>query len=122
MEVKIKQYESYLAQAIKSPHQTGLSKTELISYHQNMLQQFQHERLIHLLVTFFFAAITLALLYFVLEIFMWYDSALYLYFIPVYVLTVVLFVLTGFYIKHYYFLENHIQSLYKYTEKLYNIK
>ena len=38
--------------------------------------------------------------------------------IPLYVLALILVILTGFYVKHYYFLENHIQGLYKYIEEL----
>lgn len=38
--------------------------------------------------------------------------------IPLYVLALILVILTGFYVKHYYFLENHIQGLYKYIKEL----
>ena len=41
--------------------------------------------------------------------------------LPLYILLAIMVILTGFYVKHYYVLENHIQALYKYTEKLHDI-
>ena len=62
---------------------------------------FQHERLIHLIVTMFFALFTIILIYFSFS-----NAAFSL-------IALALIVLLGFYIKHYYFLENSVQYLYK---------
>ena len=70
--------------------------------HRIHIQFFQHERLVHLLVTITFALLTFAsifLLYFA------FSPALLL-------LTLLLFCLLIPYISHYYFLENNVQKLY----------
>ena len=81
-----------------------------------MVQNFQHERLIHLIVTLFFSGIALVLLGFLAYDIAYYGFALEL--LPFYVLTIIVVILSGFYIKHYYFLENHVQGLYKYNKIL----
>lgn len=61
---------------------------------------FQHERLIHLIVTLFYAML---LLFFLVLI-----SLSYVFIIPAFILTI--FVIC--YIVHYFFLENGVQYLY----------
>ncbi len=69
---------------------------------------FQHERLIHLIVTVTFAILTvLSLLGCVLEP----QPAMF-------ALTVLLLVLLIPYIRHYYILENGVQKLYTYYDRL----
>ena len=84
----------------------------LLAYHIERVRDFQHERLIHLLVTFFFAILLIAaataLLVQPLPELTW----------PLGFLTAILFVLELAYIRHYYLLENGVQSLYPLTEKL----
>lgn len=115
MERRIKAYEAFIAKAADHPDQTNLTRAELIAYHQQMLQNFQHERLIHLLVTLFFAGVSMVLILLSLYLTTIYPIASLL---GPYGLTLLVVILTGFYIKHYYFLENHIQNLYKYNLKL----
>ena len=87
-------------------------RKQLLKYHVKRVRDFQHERLIHLLVTFFFSVLfisaTLAVLYLPAPGIPW----------PAYVILTILFVLEVAYIRHYYQLENGVQSLYKLTEKL----
>lgn len=68
----------------------------------------QHERLIHLLVTILFALITMS----VLIVIMFYQS------IAVLVLFFALLCLLVPYIRHYYILENGVQTLYVLYEDL----
>ena len=115
MEKKIRDYEKIISEATDKK----LSETErvrLSQYHSEMMESFQHERLCHLIVTLFFAFITIAILF----IAAWTTVAYKLNqeMLPLYILTIILAILTGFYVKHYYFLENHIQGLYEYTVKL----
>lgn len=111
MENRIKNYEKFIKKAAEKP------TPELIEYHREMLKNFQHERAIHLSVTFFFAALALVML----GISIWLSTFVeWLPLLPLYSITVILVVLTGFYVKHYYFLENHVQKLYDISEKLYN--
>ena len=68
----------------------------------------QHERLIHLMVVMLFALITIA----VLLVLLFYAS------IPLLLLFVLLMVLLVPYIKHYYVLENGVQTLYVIYEEV----
>lgn len=67
---------------------------------------FQHERLIHLMVTFFFSFLAL--------IFMALGMISYLFLIPFAFLIVFLI----FYIIHYFYLENGVQYLYRLYDDL----
>jgi len=67
---------------------------------------FQHERLIHLLVTLFYAIFTLMMLYFS------FQNVLFL--IVFYILLIFLL----FYVRHYFFLENNVQYMYKQDDLL----
>ena len=112
MEKKILEYEKFIEQESKRE----LSKDErgrLAKLHVEMLKNFQKERSIHLNVTLFFALLAIA----TIAITAWEVSinGWMLEMIPLYILALILVILTGFYVKHYYFLENHIQGLYKYT-------
>ncbi|MDR1441100.1 MAG: hypothetical protein LBJ02_01695 [Bifidobacteriaceae bacterium] len=91
----------------------------LAAYHDAQTRNFQHERLIHLLVTLFFAAV-------------WAGAvvALVLYLVSgaepdgltmpgLVALCVVLTGLEVAYIGHYYHLENNVQALYRLTTKLF---
>ena len=69
---------------------------------------FQHERLIHLIVTVTFALLT------VLSIF----AFLVLTQIGLLVLSALLIILLVPYIRHYYILENGVQKLYTYYDRL----
>lgn len=82
---------------------------QLLDYHRNKIAFFAHERLVHLLVMILFAICTVMT---ILAIVIWECLTL----IP---LAVLLLVLLVPYIKHYYFLENSVQTLYKYYDKIY---
>ena len=69
---------------------------------------FQHERLIHLLVTLFFVLFSI-----IFTCFSFYTQSKLLY-----VVTLILYVIDIFYIVHYYCLENGVQKLYKIFDKL----
>lgn len=69
---------------------------------------FQHERLIHLIVTATFAILTLSALVFSFL----YES------LTGYLLLALLLVLLIPYIRHYYILENGVQKLYQYYDRL----
>ena len=114
MEKRIKEYEKFIKEA--SAHPTS----ELREYHREMMESFQHERTIHLLVTFFFGFFTIAALAVLGVNFGIYGFVIEM--TPLYALTALLVILEVFYVKHYYFLENHIQALYDITAKLYKAK
>lgn len=74
---------------------------DIIDEHLIKIRFFQHERLIHLLVTLFYAILFL--------LFMSLGFVSYLFFIIAFILIVFLI----FYIIHYFRLENGVQYLYK---------
>lgn len=119
MEKKLRDYEKQIAKLVKEAN-TPSKRAEILAYHNEMIANFQRERLIHLIVTLFFALVSITFLFITAWAGVAYNFGREL--IPLYILTAILTVLTGFYVKHYYFLENHIQELYKYIEKLHNLE
>lgn len=75
---------------------------EIISEHLIKISFFQHERLIHLLVTLFYA-----LFIFIFFAFTVYLSLMFL------IVVLILLVFLIFYISHYFYLENSVQYMYK---------
>ncbi len=73
----------------------------------NKINFFSHERLIHLIITLFFALISI--------IFTYISTINCNYLI--YIITLVLYIMLIFYIVHYYRLENGVQYLYKLYDK-----
>ena len=107
MEKRLKDYLQYMEE-LKIE---GMSLEERKCMAAKMLVQiqfFQHERLIHLIVTVTFAILT------VLSIF----AFLALEQIGLLALCILLLVLLVPYIRHYYILENGVQKLYIYYDEL----
>lgn len=118
MEKKLLDYEKFIEKRAKEAN-TAAEKAKLLDLHRDMLANFQHERLMHLIITLFFVFMSIAFLF----IAAW-AGATYSFgqeMMPLYILLGIMVILTGFYVKHYYVLENHIQALYKFTEKLRDI-
>ena len=83
----------------------------LLDYHREHLTFFMHERLIHLIVTVLFALSTVGC-------FIAVAVTEKLILIP---LAAALLVLLIPYIKHYYFLENTVQKMYRDYERIYEM-
>ena len=99
--------------------ETEGASDELRAYHAQRISEFQHERLVHLLIMLFFGG--LALLF--VGVFLWVLTlGATLLTILAGVLAVLIFVLELFYIAYYYRLENGVQKLYALTERLYQSK
>ncbi len=115
MEKQILKYEEFISREVKRDLSTE-ERERLIRLHSEILKNFQKERSVHLNVTLFFALlaiVTVGMMAWELATDGWLIEM-----IPLYVLALILVILTGCYVKHYYFLENHIQGLYKYTGEL----
>lgn len=67
---------------------------------------YQHERLIHLLVTLFYG------LFMLLSIVMAYFNPLAL------IIMLIFMVFLIFYVRHYFYLENHVQYMYKQYDRI----
>ncbi len=101
MTKQIREYLSYIRTFMAEEH----TDAEYRSQRELLLQRiefYQHERLIHLLVTLAFA------IFFLLAML----AALVLKQIPLLILAGLFLALLIPYIKHYYFLENSVQELY----------
>ena len=88
------------------------NKEELLSEHLVKIQFFQHERLIHFLVTMLFAIMFL----------MTFLYSLNNFNVGLIILNVLLLCLLVPYIFHYYYLENSVQYMYKQYDMLKNSK
>lgn len=108
MKKRILNYISEIDNLLKEAPDSTDWKSE-IKKHLIQTSFFQHERLIHLIVTITFAILTM--MSFIFCIFM---------FSPViFILTLLFFILLIPYISHYYILENNVQKMYsQYDEML----
>lgn len=101
----LKRHEDYILNILKNEDK-NLAK--VLHYHQQQIRWIQHERLIHLLVMLF-------------TTFLFIISFSALFVIKgwlMIVLSLILFILTIFYIFHYYLLENTVQRWYKISNLL----
>ena len=112
MEKKLKEYKVFIAKAAEHPERG------LVEYHREMVGNFQHERLAHLIIMLFFVFISLCLIGLSIATRVLAPTWDIWWLTPLYAATVIVVVVTGFYVKHYYVLENGVQELYKYSEKL----
>lgn len=126
MDKKLRLYELYLQTTLadfsakKSVPADDIDR--LISLHRDKIREFQHERLIHLLVTFFFGGLLLffcsvSIVFSQLPAHQGYTLTALSSFIALILLVVELF-----YIRHYYQLENGVQRLEAQTEKIHTLR
>lgn len=115
MDRSLKEYEAFISTEIQKGH-----SDTLYEYHLKRVQEFQHERLIHLIVTLFFAGVLIATIIGFIMLSLVANSWVLAF--PVFLIIVILFVIEVFYIRHYYTLENGTQRLYGYTKKFYELR
>lgn len=113
MEQRIKEYEEFIKKRVSKPDE------KLISYHREMLANFQHERLVHLIIMLFFVAITFVVTAICIFTLATMKSMMVWEFLPMIIAAVLLWILSFFYVRHYYFLENHVQGLYNISKEFY---
>lgn len=131
MDKSLREYERYISGEIEKIHfEIKDSKTTahlnlirpkvkaLLEFHVDSVHNFQHERLIHLIVTFFFGGL---LILFAGVSFIPKDITYDLLNHLILAITLILFVVEIFYIRYYYYLENGTQRLYKYSKKLFEM-
>ncbi len=95
----LKDYIKYIDSILNGNKQKEFD--DLIKEHLIKIQFFQHERLIHLLVTLFYGIFTLTMFAFI--------NVNVLFVMP----AIILMIMLLFYVKHYFLLENSVQYLYK---------
>lgn len=99
MKVYMKDYIKEIDSLLEKKKITNLP--DVISNHLIKIKFFQHERLIHLLVTLFYAIFCIIFLSLITLSYIFAPIAL------------ILLVFLVFYIFHYFFLENGVQYMYK---------
>ena len=97
---------------------------DYLNYHQQKVQNFQHERQIHLLVTLFWPFLTLFfgfLIIFLPNVFSIIDGnvASSIQFISI-IIFLIFFIVELFYLRYYYRLENGISKLYDLNDHIFN--
>lgn len=111
MRKRILNYRYYMEELLERLEKKGGSEAELNKLkteHLTQLAFFQHERLIHLIVTVLFALIEFIALYMFLT----------LGTIGTLLLTAAIMILLIPYIRHYYLLENEVQRMYVQYDRL----
>ena len=103
MEKRLKNYLNYLSK-ITNPEKDLKDKLLI------QISFFQHERLIHFLVTMLFSVLTVICFICLMNKI---SMALLL-------LVIILFIVLLFYIRHYYILENGVQKLYQEYDRLFD--
>lgn len=101
----MKEYLKKYIEMIDKNLESEITK-EMIDNHLIKIGFFQHERLVHLIVTLSYA------LFLLLAVFIGMV-------IPLFMIVVVIFLIfLVFYVKHYFFLENGVQYLYKQYDEM----
>lgn len=81
---------------------SGCDLKALLAYHEKQIEFFQHERLVHLIVTVLFATAEIITI----------IAAAVIHGLAVIILAIAILCLLIPYISHYYFLENQVQYMY----------
>ncbi len=103
-------YRKYIKRIIESNADGDYNA--VLSELEKQVEFFQHERLIHLIVTALFSVLLFISLFIVLVT----------HFLPIIFMIILLLILLIPYIMHYYFLENEVQGLYEdYNQLFYKI-
>ena len=95
---------------IKDTVPTRKDYEKLLKNHTDQILFFQHERLIHLIVTVLFAILTFAVFFLLISLPAWNTG--------LFILLIALLVLLIPYIIHYYILENGVQKMYKQYDEI----
>ena len=106
----LKKYMEQIEQRIESCFDIE-SLNEILAEHKDKIAFMQHERIVHFLVTMMFSIV---LSIFLCAFIFSENPALML-------LVIIIMVLLGFYIKHYYFLENTVQKMYIVYDRILNL-
>ncbi len=104
----LKEYMEYVEKRLR---ECGDAETlaDILNEHKDKIAFMQHERLVHFLVTMMFAIILV--LFIGIELIT--DGG-----VMMLLLIIIIIVLVAAYIKHYYFLENTVQQMYRIYDRI----
>ena len=100
-----KYLEKYIKEIDKKIQRKNITQKD-IDDHLIKISFFQHERLIHLLVTLFYGLFLFVSILIFIKI--------WLFVIIIYIVLIILL----FYVRHYFFLENNTQYMYKQYDEM----
>jgi cell division protein FtsW (lipid II flippase) len=107
----LKSHEDFIKNLLSKIKTHPISTKELLALrtlHHKRLRFMQHERLIHLIVTFFIALFLLLALGFSMVVKTWTGLSL----------SIIMLVLVSAYLIHYFHLENGVQRWYKISDEI----
>ena len=104
---KMKKYINDYIKVLEGKLKNKITDKDIVEL-KDKIQFFSHERLVHLIVTMFFALFSIIFVYFSLT----FKTNIYV------ILSIIFMVILVFYIFHYYFLENSVQYLYKLYDQM----
>lgn len=107
MKKRILEYIKRIDRLLEDPEKTD-GWDNILAEHLQQIAFFQHERLVHLIVTMTFALMTIISV----------GIALITQIATVFLLTGVFLILLIPYIMHYYLLENNVQKMYEQYDKI----
>lgn len=105
MKKYIKEYISEIDKKINDNHKFSSDEIDDFLFKMKL---FQKERVIHLVITLSYVFFTILFLFLTKYIFM------------VFIIFFILLIFDGFYVYHYFFLENSVQYMYKQYDKIKN--
>lgn len=108
MEKRIKCYLAWIDKQLEKQKDTDVNWQAEIDKHLVQISFFQHERLIHLIVTVVFALLEM----------MSFLCLLFVFTPGMMALTLLILVLLIPYIRHYYILENSVQKMYRQYDEM----
>lgn len=108
MKQYISEYISSVERIMRSSDKQHEQYTKLLREFEMKIAYFQHERLIHLIVTVLFALLEMSAIYVILV-----SPNL-----GAIIFSIMFLVLLVPYVMHYYFLENSVQKMYKMRDKI----
>jgi hypothetical protein len=130
MDKSIKQHQEFISKNIESISKSNTSKLNikkklknLEKYNRSTILNFQHERQIHLLVTLFFALLTIifAMSVFILGYITSNNPDFQTTLVLAMAILAILLTTEIFYVIHYFKLENGTQSLYRLSHKIFDL-
>ena len=121
MKKEVKKIEAELTSSKNEKEKSDTIKNakKLYKYHRETVRNFQHERLIHLIVTVFFASMQITAIAATITLTLLPISDIGMLINWLMIVICLILAITGiFYVRHYYLLENGVQRLYEFSKKL----
>ncbi len=107
MTAYLKKYMIYIKKQLENCSDAD-ELEKILAEHKDKIAFMQHERIVHFLVTMLFAIIMVIFI----------GVQLITENMPLLILIVMILILLCAYIKHYYFLENTVQEMYKVYDRI----